>query len=278
MPLIHSPDDPSHINNVELLLQGIICGLVVENCINAIAIILKLRCGRSARREQKENSVPLLMLANNAANIVYSLTSPFIFYNQVTCAPMARLCNFSSHVFFLTYDIFVLFAAYIISNRHVWVKNVSAVLVLNRFGWAVYDIYESYGYFDIEFQFCEYAQHPISAYYNMADIASDCFATLVTILVAILRLGGRSNVSVRLIERNLLRSIIIVATSIFIVFMGLNWVNQFWIGWGFAFQAYVLARLMNLDLMYGESLDKRLQKKTVLQFMFKDDFIDSAAA
>ncbi|KAJ3231146.1 hypothetical protein HDU81_003960 [Chytriomyces hyalinus] len=240
-------------------------GLVVENCINALVVLHARHRNAHSKRKKGEQLVPLLLLINNGANIIYNLTSLFIFYDQVTCAPLARVCNIASHLFFLSTEIYILFSAYAISNRHVWVRIISITIVLHRLGWALYDIYESYGFYDEEIPYCEYIQNPVSAYYSIGDIVADCFATLVIVIVAVVRLGGTSNVSLGLIQRNLLRSLTVVGTSTFAVYAGVNWVNQFWTGWSYAFQAYVLARAVNFDLMYDESLSQRLEKKSVLQ-------------
>ncbi|KAJ3263234.1 hypothetical protein HDU77_011095 [Chytriomyces hyalinus] len=263
--VVHSPDDPGDINQVELFLLAAMFGLVVENCINALAMLYTRKNIGPPKRKWGEHFVPLLLLINNGANITYNLTSLFIFYDEVTCAPMARVCNVSSHLVFLSTDTYILFCAYTISNRHVWVRNISVIIVLHRLGWAVYDIYESYGSFNEDIPFCEYIQNPMSAYYSTGDIVSDCFATLVIVIVAVVRLGGTSNISLGLIQRNLLRSLIIVGTSILAVYAGVNWVNQFWLGCSYAFQSYVLARAVNFDLMYDESLGERLEKKSMLE-------------
>ncbi|KAJ3231539.1 hypothetical protein HDU81_003686 [Chytriomyces hyalinus] len=260
--------DSAPMTSAQFVILSACFGAVIEQSLSSMAVIADRL--RDPARKKGGTFVPALMLLNNLFNAMYNLTSIFPLYNEHTCVPMGFVCNLSSHIYFLSFDVFVLFIAHAMSNKNIWVKWASAALLLHRAGWACYDLAVSGAVWDPDGQECYYNQVPESSYFSIGDILCDCFATGVILVVVFTRLSLESNMSRALIKRNFVRSITILGANLFAIYAANNWGDSvFWLSFSVAFQSYLLARSMNFDLLFEEALDVRLNRQSVAQNVYQ---------
>ncbi|KAI8614331.1 hypothetical protein BC830DRAFT_392852 [Chytriomyces sp. MP71] len=259
---IDSPMGDLPVMGIEQLLIGLIFGIVMEVCIGGILVILTRH---PDQRKKKAGVVPVMILFNNMCNIIYCGTSILIFFTERNCALSQMICNITSHLFFVSFDIFVSYCAYYVSDCDLRVMWMSSILIFHRMGWAVFDICFSGGEWDPVAQQCTYTQYPPSSYYIVGDIVSDSFATIVSIYVAVHRLIVISNTSRRLLERNVVRSFAVILVSVFFVWVQNTWQDQFWLDLSCGIQAWTYARAINYDLLFEEDLATRLRQRSAVQ-------------
>ncbi|TPX41518.1 hypothetical protein CcCBS67573_g10570 [Chytriomyces confervae] len=269
--------DPPKLTSPQFVILSACFGAVIEQSLTSMVMIVDRL--RDPARKNGGTFVPTLMLLNNLFNAIYNASSIFPLYNEHSCVPMGFVCNVSAHIYFLSFDVFVLFIAHAMSNKSIWVKRASAALLLHRAGWACYDLAVSGAVWDADGQECYYYQVPESSYFPVGDILCDCFATGVITMVVFTRLTLDSNMSKALIERNFVRSITVLGANLFAVYAANNWGDSiFWLSLSVAFQSYVLARAMNFDLLFEETLNVRLNKQSTGQHIYQSVRKSSAKA
>ncbi|KAJ3023226.1 UNVERIFIED_CONTAM: hypothetical protein HDU68_008715 [Siphonaria sp. JEL0065] len=86
--------------------------------------------------------------------------------------------------------------------------------------------------------------------YNSADTVIDAFSTLAVILICYKKFDSLKHAYKALIEKNILRSIVVISMDAFLIWTSENWSSQYlsWLAW--FMQNYVLARALNWDLFW----------------------------
>ncbi|KAI8620237.1 hypothetical protein BC830DRAFT_585184 [Chytriomyces sp. MP71] len=133
----------------------------------------------------------------------------------------------ASHIFLVSFDIYMLYYAYLISNFDKWIRVISVSFVMFRIGWAITELHQSTFAFDISLNQCAYYQDPVTAYYNIVDIACDELTTMVNIYLIVFRLNlssfrkvssihgatAKSGESMVIVSRRVSRSIYLTSSA-----------------------------------------------------------------
>ncbi|KAI8611754.1 hypothetical protein BC830DRAFT_1171616 [Chytriomyces sp. MP71] len=248
-----------------IFLDSIPIGLVIGLCWHSIILIIQKL--QHSKKKSRSYFIPALMIFNNVFNSMYTFLSFYVIYVEENCQFLSYLANVSNHAALTSFTVFILYFAYIVSNKDIWVKRICNILVVHRVGWAIYDLCVTKFVWDPDTGICNYMQDPHSVFFNFVDLTNDCFTTLVNLRVAITRLSLESNITQTLMERNLVRSIVVVTVSAFALWVGNVSQSQYWLSVVPLWKAYVLARCINFDLLFEEDLEKRLQKKSFMKMV-----------
>ncbi|KAJ3031025.1 UNVERIFIED_CONTAM: hypothetical protein HDU68_006863 [Siphonaria sp. JEL0065] len=175
-----TPISPQHY-----VILGLLGGLTGEISISGIISCLVHHTQTKEAREEAgaKNWTAIIMLNFNIACIFYMFNIFFDLYLvESNCEIGQHIGNTSSHYFYLSFDFFILFKSYIVSNMNHWVLKSAILIYVNRLFWTVFDVVKSGGVWDPVSQNCNYVQNPVSGIgYNASDMIVDLFCTIVSI-------------------------------------------------------------------------------------------------
>ncbi|ORY43476.1 hypothetical protein BCR33DRAFT_717683, partial [Rhizoclosmatium globosum] len=198
-----------------------------------------------------------IMSLFNAFCIAYNaLFIRSFFLDGSNCWSGQRATNVCSHMFYLSFDLFLLYKTYTLSLHSKVVLVAMTVILLHRIVWTVWDIIKSQGVWDDSAQNCEYVQYPTTGIgYNSADIISDSFCTLTAILLNYKSLvTGPVTDSIKVIvQENILRSFVVVTVNSFELYAATNWTDPYLTLLAFLIQNYTYARCLNAELFWIEA-------------------------
>ncbi|KAJ3283479.1 hypothetical protein HDU79_009050, partial [Rhizoclosmatium sp. JEL0117] len=173
------------------------------------------------------------------------------FVNEQTCPIGQRMTNMGSHFFYLTFNAFLLFKTYAVSEYNDWVARLALLLWTHRFAWSLVDVFASNATWDREFQYCNFVQYPPSGIgYNAADIFCDWFATVVSITFTWKYMNSNvTRIGEIVLQDNVFRSIVILIVNSYAIYLSSVSTGPFapmvYLG-----QGYVYTRSVNLELLW----------------------------
>ncbi|KAJ3067999.1 hypothetical protein HDU98_008813 [Podochytrium sp. JEL0797] len=122
------------------------------------------------------------------------------------------------------------------------------LIIVNRGVWTIWDLSVSGGHWD-DAAGCSYSQNPTTGIgYNAADTISDCFATLVALVVGWKHMHNVHNVIKVLIEDNILRSVAVISVDALEMYISVHVTDGNVTYIGFIAQVFVLAVSINMEV------------------------------
>ncbi|KAJ3057940.1 hypothetical protein HDU98_005923 [Podochytrium sp. JEL0797] len=189
----------------------VILGLIVESNIRGIVSALrKLHTSR-----HKPNANLLLILTCNVASLgIVCASIALEAVTQGTCVPIWQTLNVFYHLFFVAFDIFLLYKTHVVfcSKSTLQYKFWSAVILANRIAWALADLVASKGVWnpDAEMQ-CSFQKNLVSGPgYLISDIILDVLCTLAILYTAFGYACEMNRLWRVLILENVIRSFIVL--------------------------------------------------------------------
>ncbi|ORY43499.1 hypothetical protein BCR33DRAFT_766670 [Rhizoclosmatium globosum] len=176
---------------------------------------------------------------------------------EKTCQGFGIALNLTSHLFLVSFDVFVLFVTFYVANKDKIVYRLSCLVLLNRLVWAVADIILSSASWDSEAFSCNYNQYEITGLgYNCSDLICDFYATATVLWITSKRFSSSSQLVRSILEKNVSRSIVIIAQASFLMYASVAWTDQYALAMAWNMQTYILARCVNYDLLFTVDPDK----------------------
>ncbi|TPX39628.1 hypothetical protein CcCBS67573_g10661 [Chytriomyces confervae] len=232
---------------------SIIVGLVIEiSFTGIITITLRLFKKGGSKNFWK---VASLMLFFNVWCIVYMVFFTLSFFAvKENCIVINTMSNISSQLFYVTYDLFMLYKTYAVSRSNRVVLYCIFVIVAHRAVWTGWDIAKSTGVYDPETDVCAYYQYPLSGFgYNAADLICDAFCTVVAIgfncqflFTSFGKLGEM------IVKDNVLRSVLILSVNSYLLYVNLNVSDLMTILVAYMLQNYMYTRALNAEMFWAE--------------------------
>ncbi|ORY46575.1 hypothetical protein BCR33DRAFT_715617 [Rhizoclosmatium globosum] len=155
------------------------------------------------------------------------------------------------HLFYIFFDAFMLYKTYQISHKNFYILFINVILMANRIIWSVLDTTHSSAAYDTTEQLCVFNQNEWTGIgYNAADTIIDSYATIVAVAASWHKFNSWRNTYRAMVEKNILRSVIVISMDAFLVWANANWTTQYlsWLCW--FLQNYTLARALNWDLFW----------------------------
>ncbi|KAJ3031026.1 UNVERIFIED_CONTAM: hypothetical protein HDU68_006864 [Siphonaria sp. JEL0065] len=175
----------SIITQQQYVILGLLIGLTGEISISGIISCLVHHARTKQTRKAGERNWTIIIMINFNLSCLFYLLNIFfdLFLIQGNCIVAQHIGNASSQYFYLSFDFFILFKSYTVSNLNIWVFR-SAILVFgHRIVWTGLDLAKSGGDWDPLTQTCNYEQNAVTGIgYNGSDIIVDAFCTIVSLL------------------------------------------------------------------------------------------------
>ncbi|KAI8826520.1 hypothetical protein BJ741DRAFT_39622 [Chytriomyces cf. hyalinus JEL632] len=233
-------------------LLSIIVGLVIEISFTGILTITL----RVLRKESKNFwKMACLMLFFNVWCIVYMVFFTLSYFAvKENCVLINSSSNVSSHLFYVSYDVFMLYKTYAVSKRNKVVLAIIVLLLANRAVWSIWDIAKSTGVYDADTDVCAYYQYPLSGFgYNTADLIIDAFCTIVSIAAnwayLFTSFGQLGEV---IAKENILRSVLVLSVNSYLMYVNLHVQDLMTILVAYMLQNYTYTRAVNAELFWVE--------------------------
>ncbi|ORY45366.1 hypothetical protein BCR33DRAFT_850199 [Rhizoclosmatium globosum] len=239
--------------------SSIVYGLSLEVAVHGLITVLLRLSASNIRDAKKFKLLGIILVIGNVSAIGYILSVVYRGnFTESNCVVLSFLGNLFSHVFYMSFDVMILYKCYHLTNRNKYALYCIFLILINRTGWMVADLRQTYGLWIPDFSFCGYIQDPITGPgSNFSDIISDCFATLTALVLTLLRYSLSSKYIQVMVIRTIMRSIFVVAVNILVVIMNVNPPNAFWHYFAWNLRVYVLLRMLNLDILLDFASDKR---------------------
>ncbi|ORY46576.1 hypothetical protein BCR33DRAFT_715618, partial [Rhizoclosmatium globosum] len=226
-----------------------LAGLAIEISFSGLITI-------TCRHVQRVSS---LLTINNMTMVLFNITSVVysgfciwsLLLGDQGCSLISMTDTALGHVFYLFFDAFMLYKTYQVSHKNFYILCVIAVLMVNRFIWSVLDTMYSSAEFDPVGQLCVYTQNPWTGIgYNAADTIVDSFALVVAVAISLHKFDTWKHAYKAMVQKNILRSAIVISMDAFLVWANVNWTSQYliWLCW--LMQNYTLSRALNWDLFW----------------------------
>ncbi|KAI8612796.1 hypothetical protein BC830DRAFT_1135095 [Chytriomyces sp. MP71] len=164
----------TNLTVVQLSVITIMLGLTLEVSLSGM---VSNACQVVQQGINKTWKLTCIMSMFNLSGILYMI---FFFYNsflvEENCVILNLANNILSHIFYLSFDTFLLFKTLVISRNYKNIFAVSCILLTHRFCWSIADLLMTYGLWDAPTQTCSSVQNPITLIgYNSGDLLVDCF-------------------------------------------------------------------------------------------------------
>ncbi|ORY45293.1 hypothetical protein BCR33DRAFT_765687 [Rhizoclosmatium globosum] len=244
------PQSPNAISYFTVAIN-IISGLGIEVAIHGLVSVCT-RLLDPKKRELKVYIIAALLITCNISAIVYIALGLYLQYvaGPSTCRIAGFVNNLTSHILNISFDSVVLSKCYYITNRNKYTLFCIALVFTNRIGWCIADLIRSYAFWDDTYALCLYFQDPNTGLgYNTADIINDAFATITALIVTYLRFSVSSKFIQSMMIRTIVRSILVIAASGWVLYVSLNSTDIVWYYIAWNTQIYVLVRMINLDVL-----------------------------
>ncbi|KAI9336763.1 hypothetical protein BDR26DRAFT_477720 [Obelidium mucronatum] len=250
---LHLPEgeggDATQYTLTDMAILATLAGLTIEMCCNALITIF-------CRQVQKVSNFwavsNVIMICFNVTSIIYSAFCVWsLLLGEAECSIVSMVDTALGHLFYVFFDGFMLFKTYLVSHRNKYMLAAVSVLLVNRIVWSFLDTHYSSAEWDDTEKMCVYTQNAWTGVgYNSADTIIDAFATLAVILICYKKFDSLKHAYKALIEKNILRSIVVISMDIFLIWSSENWTSQYlsWLAW--FMQNYVLSRALNWDLFW----------------------------
>ncbi|KAJ3232936.1 hypothetical protein HDU77_000758, partial [Chytriomyces hyalinus] len=233
-------------------LLSIIVGLVIEISFTGIITITL----RVLRKESKNFwKMACLMVFFNVWCIVYMVFFTLSYFAvKENCVLINSSSNVSSHLFYVSYDVFMLYKTYAVSKCSKLVLAIIVLLLANRAVWSIWDIAKSTGVYDAETDVCAYYQYPLSGFgYNTADLIIDAFCTIVSLVAnwayLFTSFGQLGEV---IVKENILRSVLVLSVNSYLMYVNLHVQDLMTILVAYMLQNYTYTRAVNAELFWVE--------------------------
>ncbi|TPX55326.1 hypothetical protein CcCBS67573_g09488 [Chytriomyces confervae] len=148
----------------------------------------------------------------------------------------------------------MLYKTYAVSRNNRVVLHCNFVIVAHRAVWTGWDIAKSTGVYYPVTDICAYYQYPLSGFgYNAADLICDAFCTVVSIGFNFQYLfTSFGKLGEMIVKDNVLRSVLILSTNSYLLYVNLNVTDQMTILVAYMLQNYMYTRALNADLFWAD--------------------------
>ncbi|KAJ3241418.1 hypothetical protein HDU78_001831 [Chytriomyces hyalinus] len=164
-------------------------------------------------------SIPAIMIVVNLVSLIFGPLYIWSLLASTDCQQSSLVSKITLHVFVISFSYFLLFKAWVVSQKRPWVAGFAFLLIANRCTWAVLDCMWSYSK-----QIpggCVYIQDKTSIIgISTGGILVDVFATTTTIVSAFRDVDEDSSNQLQrvyrvLIADNVIRSLLVLAANAF---------------------------------------------------------------
>ncbi|KAI9333574.1 hypothetical protein BDR26DRAFT_868142 [Obelidium mucronatum] len=215
-----------------------------------------------------------LMTLFNVFSIVYQISYVWsLFLEEGNCIAGNFVANFTSHLFYLSFDTFLLYKTYSISLQNRFIVWGVVILFIHRLVWTVWDIVASTGVWDADTQTCSYQQFPITGVgYNVSDILIDCFATTVAVSFNYSSLSSNLSQTVQvLVKENILRTAFITSINLYGLYSSAFITDIFLFNLTYNIQDYAYAIALNSELFW---IDQRKSTKEAVLYKQRPSIVE----
>ncbi|KAJ3169384.1 hypothetical protein HK101_011478 [Irineochytrium annulatum] len=199
--------------------------------------------------------LPATILVFNIISLAYlaGFASSY-FVDEGTCMTGGFFLNLLSHLFFLSFDFFLLYKCWAVISFHRLFIGAFSLLLVNRLVWAGLDLWRSGPYFADGS--CSYSQNVITGFgYSFSDLLVDVLATATVLAFHVKHLftaGSASKIIRVILEENILRTLVIVAMQSVVIWINGTSTNPFATQLANAVQTYVFVRAINVEFYWLE--------------------------
>ncbi|KAI8607650.1 hypothetical protein BC830DRAFT_1158220 [Chytriomyces sp. MP71] len=239
---------------VTCMILGVCLEASYTSLFHTVPILIDYRqCG-------KKNPVVMLIVLFNSVAIVFVVFEVWSqFGAQETCVPVNFAANLFFHLFYLLFDVFMLYKSYVVTQFNKFFCVFAILSALYRFGWAFGDLYLSQGQWIPASTVnatgvCVFNQNPVTGFNStVADMVADCLATIPA-AIAVFRMGSIastfSEMTMHLFKENVVRTVLIVILNSFVMYAFATWTNGFFLFILLSIQILVYIKLLNLELYW----------------------------
>ncbi|KAJ3239659.1 hypothetical protein HDU78_002747 [Chytriomyces hyalinus] len=164
-------------------------------------------------------SIPAIMIVVNLVSMIFGPLYIWSLLASTDCQQSALVSKITLHVFVISFSFFLLFKAWVVSQKRSWVAVIGFLLISNRCVWAVLDCLWSYSR-EVPGG-CLYLQDKAAIIgISTGGILVDVFATSTTIVSAFRDVDEDSSNKLQrvyrvLIADNVIRSLLVLAANAF---------------------------------------------------------------
>ncbi|KAI9349567.1 hypothetical protein BDR26DRAFT_628558 [Obelidium mucronatum] len=253
-------DGPTTLSLIVVPLNAFLMGICFEACTSALLISgYRLYQILAAQTRKESPFMTLLIVIFNAGAMLSFIMSVVVFLplTEHNCIGVDWFSNFIWHVYFVTFNIFVLYKSYIVTDRNTVYAVAASLAFLYRIAWTIPDLVWTGGIWDSEKQECNYHfSHLAGFHYTIADIICDVVATAGAVTMFLRpenRSLGFSSLWIQLVKENVIRSVVTLIVNPIVMYMNLAHLDSDTMTLVYMSQNYVYVRMLNLELYFKEA-------------------------
>ncbi|KAI9352750.1 hypothetical protein BDR26DRAFT_849810 [Obelidium mucronatum] len=238
-----------------------ISGLCFEHCLCGILALTPYmqNCCRPSSQHTQTPTLYYLIYVLNICALLYQIFVTICWFPQflmteASCLSMNFINCLLWHFFFTSFDAFILWKSWIVTDKSRIFFWIAVVCILYRIIWGIIDLVWSGGRWDSDIG-CYYEQNNVSAvYYTIGEATCDIVATIGALYMFCKpenRLVTFQSMWFQLAKENVLRSLAsLIICGIVIYLETSSSVNYQILYIAYTAQVYIYTRLANTEIVY----------------------------